>query len=84
MSLGSWILIIGEGDIRSNKNIIREVNAIPQIHAGLHGNSITQRHSIFNKAMRVDIAIAPDNCSWQDNAELPNTRSLTDIRRLNI
>ena len=44
-------LVVGEGDIRSNKYIVAHAQAVPQLHAALDGNAVPHDDVIFDQAV---------------------------------
>lgn len=49
--------VIGECRVWTNKDIIRDTEAVPQLHTAFYRDAIANNHIIFDKNMVTDIAV---------------------------
>jgi len=66
--------IIGEGGIRSNKDIIFQGNSIPELYTALDGDPVSHDDIVFYERVIADIAIFADDGARQYVRERPYAR----------
>jgi hypothetical protein len=56
-------LVVGECRVWTDKDIVLESHAIPELNAGLHGDAVPDDHVVLDKDMVTDVAVGSDACS---------------------
>ena len=82
--LGPREVIICESCIRTDKNVIFNLNAIPNLNTGLNGNIITYTNIILDEHSRANITITSYNSLFENNTKLPDICVLSNTRRFTI
>src|ERR1035437_63538 len=75
-----WEMIVREGGVRSDENVILQRDSVPKLNAALDGHTISDHHVVLNKSVIADIAIGSDSGSWENMRKCPNTRAFADSR----
>ena len=84
IDLTLWIPVIGKGHVWSNEDIIFQLDSIPDLHAGLDGDSVANHHIIFDETMRTDIDILANNGAGQHDDILPDATAGPDVFGLHL
>jgi hypothetical protein len=79
-----WVLVIGKRDVGADKNIIANAQSVPQLHAALDGDPVTENHIVLNQTVRANIAVLSDPGTSQDDHKLPDASSCADSGGLNV
>jgi len=80
----SWEKVISKSNVRPNKNIVSDPQAIPKLHTRFYGNGIPDHHIVFNKNKGVDITVFAYFGTGKDYAILPYDRTFTNMVALHI
>ena len=67
--------IVGERRVRSDKDVVLDTNAVPELHAALHGDAIADHHVVFDERVIADVAIGADARTRQDMRKCPDART---------
>ena len=78
------LLVVGEGDVGTDENIVTDPQTIPQLHSALDGDPVTHDDVIFDQAVGADVAVMTYRCSRENDDELPNLAASTDGRGLDV
>jgi len=73
------VLIVCKSDIGTNKNIITNASAIPELNPTLDCHAITDDYVIFDEALAANIAILTNLRPRQDHNKLPNLGAIADV-----
>ncbi len=72
--------IVCEGCIRSDENVVFEGDALPQLHAALVSNSVSEGDVALDENVVADIAVLSDHDIWENMRECPDIRACPDLR----
>lgn len=75
--------IIGHCHVGTEKNVVRDPQAVPQVYTALDRYTVTQNNIALNEAKVAYVAIATDNGTFENVDEGPNTRPLPYVIGLN-
>ena len=81
---GARVFVVAKTNIRTDKNTVFQMHAIPQLHAAFNRDVVADDHIVFNKTMCANIAICTNFCACQNHAKLPNICAFADMLRLHI
>ena len=76
--------VIGKRGVGTDEYIVANAQTIPQLHAALDGDAVTNDDVILDKTVRTNIAVLTDLGAGQHDDELPDTRARTNGGGLDV
>ena len=72
--------VVCKRSVRANKYVVTDPQTVPQLHATLDGDAITNNDVVLDQAMRADVAVLAYHGVWQHDYKLPDARAGADLR----
>jgi hypothetical protein len=79
--LASWHAVVCERDVRSDKDIVIQLNAVPELNAALYGNPVANADIVLNKDSIANVAVSADHRIRKQVGECPDARPVADVGR---
>ena len=76
--------VVGEGDVGTDENVVLDAQAVPELNAGLHCDTVADDDVVLDEHVRADVAVGADAGVGEDDHELPDFSIRPNTRRLHF
>ena len=60
MLLAAGKLVVGEGGVGADEDVVAHAKSVPKLHAALDGHAVAQNHVVLDEDVVADVAVAAD------------------------
>lgn len=64
--------VVGEGDVGADEDVVLDAQAVPELNAGFHRDTVADDDVVLDEDVGADVAVGTDAGVGEDDDELPD------------